>query len=602
MDPTDSKGLQMMESNIEIMNQLNGFNVVIICCSQSQQARYWQKRLEEGRGSVLPLSSIVLAVQEDWPGGAGNALGTLYAYKNAVALASERNGIDIDGMLKAGEISIGLYHTAGKGTRLAPLPGAENNNKPGVKVPATVKIGNSIVPMTILEAVIKQTGCYSSSRMGRLSVFWGDQVFIPTVPVAYTVTHHVDILCSLGPMLSEEEWKEKGMEKYGLIAQGVDGSTAQVEKVDHATANQLLADLGKITSVGVSLGSFSVSNKMLFALLEEFSAELARRKGKLDSDPHLWMPMTLSRDAYIHLMGQKDIDAQSSGAHFDRIQTMLAKFHLADDKGPKKLGLFGPVNVGEGVCWWDYGQLKLYQRNALLLAERSTEAELMRLFFGLSSSRVRDSAVVKTDVDNTSCLSSCHIGKVGRKHCGSIKNSVLCNVKCNNIDADGCILINVTADSIIAKPGSVIYNIVDDSTEGLDVNNGQVLAGVFSPDGSQMLMKSTTNIDGGRAWERQLEWNPKTFEDVYKMNTDANPIDLERSISLAHTSRWGDLSQPPARRLSTSGQGDITVAADMAKEAYWTGYGAGFSAGLLGALSVVGLVVTTKIIMGKNNN
>jgi hypothetical protein len=222
-------------------------------------------------------------------------LGTLYAYKNAVALASERYGLDLDGMMKAGTISVGLYHTAGKGTRLAPLPGAENNNKPGVKLPATVKIANQLVPMTILEAVIKQTGCYARSRLGRLSVFWGDQIFIPTVPVEYTVTHHVDILCSLGPMLSEADWKEKGMEKYGLIAQSENGSAAQVEKVDHATANQLLAGLGTIKSVGVSLGSFSISSRMLFALLGEFSAELAHRKGKLDSDPHLWMPMTLTR-------------------------------------------------------------------------------------------------------------------------------------------------------------------------------------------------------------------------------------------------------------------------------------------------------------------
>jgi hypothetical protein len=192
-----------------------------------------------------------------------------------------------------------------------------------------------------------------------------------------------------------------------------------------------------------------------------------------------------------------------------------------------------------------------------------------------------------------------------KKSCGSIKNSVLCNVKCHHIEADGCILINVTADSIVAKPGSVIYNIVDDSDEGLDVSNGQVLAGVFSSDGSQMLMKSTTNIDGGRAWERQLEWNPKTFEDVYMMNTDANPIDLERSITQAHTSRWGDLHPDPsagtARRRSLSA-GDVAAAADLAKQAYWTGYGAGFSAGLLGAISVsaMGLVVT-KIIMAKKN-
>lgn len=54
------------------MNSLEGFDVVIVCCSSQKQANYWQKRLEDGRGSIMPLSSIVLAVQEDWPGGAGN--------------------------------------------------------------------------------------------------------------------------------------------------------------------------------------------------------------------------------------------------------------------------------------------------------------------------------------------------------------------------------------------------------------------------------------------------------------------------------------------------------------------------------------------------
>jgi hypothetical protein len=35
------------------------------------------------------------------------------------------------------------------------------------------------------------------------------QVFIPTVGVTYTPSHHVDILAALGPMPSAEEWKAK---------------------------------------------------------------------------------------------------------------------------------------------------------------------------------------------------------------------------------------------------------------------------------------------------------------------------------------------------------------------------------------------------------
>lgn len=66
------EAVAMMRHNIDVMNQLDGFTAIIVCCSNAQQARYWQKRLEEGRGSVLPLNSLVLSVQEDWPGGAGN--------------------------------------------------------------------------------------------------------------------------------------------------------------------------------------------------------------------------------------------------------------------------------------------------------------------------------------------------------------------------------------------------------------------------------------------------------------------------------------------------------------------------------------------------
>lgn len=61
-----------MRKNIGIMNELSGFDVVIVCCSSLKQAQFWQKRLQSGRGSVLPQNCVVLSVEEDWPGGAGN--------------------------------------------------------------------------------------------------------------------------------------------------------------------------------------------------------------------------------------------------------------------------------------------------------------------------------------------------------------------------------------------------------------------------------------------------------------------------------------------------------------------------------------------------
>ena len=58
-----------------------------------------------------------------------------------------------------------LRHTASKGTQLAPLPASENDDKPGVKLPHCHKLENEqYAIIAILEAVVKQTGIYVSSR------------------------------------------------------------------------------------------------------------------------------------------------------------------------------------------------------------------------------------------------------------------------------------------------------------------------------------------------------------------------------------------------------------------------------------------------------
>jgi hypothetical protein len=82
---------------------------------------------------------------------------------------------------------------------------------------------------------------------------------------------------------TENVWREKGLEKYGVIAVSGGGDAAQVEKVDHPTAMRMLKNLGDIARVGPSLGSFSVSAKILEALCEEFKAELDAKDGKLDT-------------------------------------------------------------------------------------------------------------------------------------------------------------------------------------------------------------------------------------------------------------------------------------------------------------------------------
>lgn len=63
---------EMLLKNIQTMNRLEGFDVVIVCCSSLKQADYWQQRLDQGKGSIMPKNALVLSVDEDWNGGAGN--------------------------------------------------------------------------------------------------------------------------------------------------------------------------------------------------------------------------------------------------------------------------------------------------------------------------------------------------------------------------------------------------------------------------------------------------------------------------------------------------------------------------------------------------
>jgi len=268
---------RMMHELIDRMRGPGGFDYVIVCCSNLSGERYWQQRLEETIALVTGHASKVLCVHEDWDGGAGNGLGTLYAIVKAIPLARAKHGVELLSELAAGR-SVALYHTAGKGTRLAPLPAAENNNKPAVKLPELIDVGGEQRALTVLEAVIRQTSILGRRAAGRLAVFWGDQVFVPSTlaGVDSAPTHHADILAALGPMPSATQWQARALHQYGLIATDACGDALQLEKVGYSDAVTLLPK--DVRTVGTSLGSFSVSSGLLCELLKVRAAALIRTR------------------------------------------------------------------------------------------------------------------------------------------------------------------------------------------------------------------------------------------------------------------------------------------------------------------------------------
>ncbi len=201
----------------------------------------------------------------------------------------------------------------------------------------------------------------------------------------------------------------------------------------------------------------------------------------------------------------------------------MTKMKIAFLSTNPELGLFGAVDVGSNACWWDYGLLKLYITNNLKLCQEGADADLLRRFFGVTS-RIMNSEVSGVAVDETACLSSCKakIGSVGA-------HATMAAVEAQEIRiSEDAIVVNCAAKRIVAGKGAVLYNIVDDSDEGIIAEDGDVFVSVGNVDGSSMLLKSKVNICGGNAWKQRLDGNHMSFEEVHTQNRDADISAIEK--------------------------------------------------------------------------
>ena len=501
LDAEEKREEGKMLAEIAKMTGPEGFDFVIVCCSNQAAEDYWQGRLEATVKEVTGAAATVLCVHEDWNGGAGNGLGTLYAFQKAAAKATT-TGVDLAAAMKDGA-AVALYHTAGKGTRLAPLPGAENNNKPGVKLPALLTVNGELAPITVLECVMRQTSSYAPARKGRCSVFWGDQIFVPSVGISPS-SFPADILAALRPMPTKAEWEAEELHQYGLIAVTPAGSATQLEKVTYDTAMQYLPS--DVERVGTSLGSFSLKADLMEALLKEFAPELAAKNEAYDSDPHFWMPLTLKQADYVAVMVKKGDTEGQAKKHFQRMANFRKKFDPSG--GP----ILACVDVGTNAYWWDYGRLGLYFDNNFLLATETASAHALRVFLGLYPHRQQESKLgTKMEVDDGSVLLKCQIadGKIG-------KGCVLVNVSAPSVDVEDCILVNVTSPVPITGKGGLLYNVVHEGEEPLTCD--KVRADVFMPGDVHHIINSSQETDGGKAWKITLDGNPLSFEGVYKAN------------------------------------------------------------------------------------
>merc|ERR1712154_17206 len=185
------------------------------------------------------------------------------------------------------------------------------------------------------------------------------------------------------------------------------------------------------------------------------------------------------------------------------------------------MGLFGAVDVGKDACWWDYGQLKKYALNNQKLLSNDPESLLMMKFFNITS-RQMNSTVKNVQMDQYSCIFSSKLSSC------SITKSLLANVQASHVQASNSIIVNCTAKNIVAPNRCILYNVADDSQEGIILTKeGEVLVSVVDESGNTMLLRSNLDICGGKAWKTILDGNTLSFEDVHSLNINVDVVKIE---------------------------------------------------------------------------
>ena len=308
------------------------FDYIIVVCSHYSQLKFWEDILPLSVGNLLNANGQIILLKEEWNGPAGNGLGTLNALNQLREILSISKS-DFEVWLK--KRKIGIYHTAGKGTRIAPLTLSEGSNKGAIRLPH----GRS-GSITMLEAVILQTASYCKEREHSVFVFWSDQLFFSKSPRVKDLESDISVFTMPVQVDSASDWVNHKLDQYGVIIE-INQSTQLLEKGAYWDFLDLVKKSNNY-KVYKSLGCFSLSNKIASELLRAFDDCLEKHIEKLDTDPDIWKPILF----YIKT---------GSWPKYTKLKLIESLSQLSVN-----YKTFGIIDLGENASWFDFGRQDLY--------------------------------------------------------------------------------------------------------------------------------------------------------------------------------------------------------------------------------------------------
>ena len=163
----------------------SGYDVLIVSSSTEDEARYQQELLERAFAGIRTDNaaagqrvSIVSVVD---PTEGGQVIGHVFTWKQALEQA-KRQALELDELLKKGDIRVAIYHNGGKGERASPLTQGLGNSRGAQRLVGTVRsaAGEELEQELLLSVVLQTSFLAQTCGGSAVDTYWTSQLLFDT--------------------------------------------------------------------------------------------------------------------------------------------------------------------------------------------------------------------------------------------------------------------------------------------------------------------------------------------------------------------------------------------------------------------------------------
>jgi hypothetical protein len=357
---------------------------IVVSGSEGDQ-RFWRNHIGSVATDVFRAdgSTNVVSVRERTP--KGNFLGTLNAWHEV------QQGVR-EGAVVLPDVGL-LSMVFGKGKRLSPFTQALGNCKAALPTPARSAASTDYLRGGDLSSLFAGTWLDTIGRAGfqGLIVKWGDEALIPGLRWALPENGFQDVDAIRFVWRTEPD-EVLAREKEWIVVDDRTGlMVTEYSRQDLGAIRRRRAELGGGSlAMGVNLGSFAISYRLLDAALDVFGPDIQNHNRAADWDPYGWLALSCrSEDEWRSEMAQEAQAGRTALARLiERYPDFYEKMHAirvrleARDQRPLRIGV---LDFGE--CFWvDMGLHATLRTSLDRLTQTSVAGEVAREIFGIRES------------------------------------------------------------------------------------------------------------------------------------------------------------------------------------------------------------------------